>query len=88
MIGNIAHDTTKIVGDALRTEVKQQALDAYQSAMQCAKNLHYCNKIRLGIEYELAKFYFDVLGDHHKASKAAEKTVAQAIESMDEVDLE
>lgn len=88
MIGNIAHDTTKIVGEELVAEVKQHALDSYQSAMHCAKNLHFCNKIRLGIEYEQAKFYYDVLGDHAKASQLAERTVAQAIESMEEVDEE
>ena len=29
MIGNIAHDTTKIVGEKLSVEVRQEAMDAY-----------------------------------------------------------
>lgn len=61
-------------------------MDAYQQAMLCAKSLHFCNKVRLGIEYEQAKFFHDIIGDCSKAAGIAERAVTQAIDSLHEVD--
>lgn len=61
-------------------------MDAYQQAINCAKSLHYCNKVRLGIEYEQAKFFNDIVGDCPKAASIAERAVTQAIDSLHEVD--
>ena len=54
--------------------------------MQCAKSLHSCNKVRLGIEYEQAKFFYDIVRDCPKAASIAERAVSQAIDSLHEVD--
>jgi hypothetical protein len=53
--------------DKLEEEVKNGALENYQSAGDASKSLNACNPIRLGLALNFSVFYYEVMNNHSQA---------------------
>lgn len=72
--------------DDKKTEASEKAKEAYQEAMQVAKNdLLVTHPIRLGLALNFSVFYYEVLNNPEEACKMARQAFEDAIAELDNV---
>lgn len=62
----------------LKEKSSKDALSAYESASNDAKNLSAINPISLGLALNFSVFYYEVMGDHEKACNIAKDVLEVA----------
>ena len=87
MIGDYYRYVAESANEKLQ-EVKQGALEGYQTADKLSKGLNACNPIRLGLALNFSVFQYEVMNDHKKACELGELALTEALEKIDDVDEE
>ena len=72
--------------DELKTQVSDDALNAYNEASSIAKNLGVLNPIALGLSLNFSVFYYEVKNDHDTACKIAQEAIDKADKELPNID--
>ena len=70
----------------LKTQVAEDALNAYNEASTIAKNLGVLNPIALGLALNFSVFYYEVKNDHDTACKIATEAIEKADKELPNID--
>ena len=83
-------DNNRFMGEIAEGDLKKQvcnnALKAYEEAIEKAKKLGVLNPIRLGLYLNFSVFYYDLLNDHDKAIDIAKKVVLEVEKELPNID--
>ena len=88
MIGDYYRYVAESANASILEEVKNGALEGYNSADGFCNNLNPCNPIRLGLALNYSVFYYEVMNQHGKACELGETALTEALEKIDDVDEE
>ena len=72
--------------DELKTQVSDDALNAYNEASSIAKSLGVLNPIALGLALNFSVFYYEVKNDHDTACKIAQEAIDKADKELPNID--
>jgi 14-3-3 protein epsilon len=72
----------------LKQKVSENALSAYKTASESAKNLAGIHPISLGLYLNFSVFYYEVMNDHETACKIAQETLDRANKEIPNIDEE
>jgi hypothetical protein len=88
MVGDYYRYVAESAAEDKIAEVKNGALQGYESANNLSDDLNACNPIRLGLALNYSVFQYEVMNDHKKACELGEKALTEALEKIDDVDEE
>lgn len=83
MVGDYYRYISENAADAKLEQVKQSALEAYNTANDI--DLPACNPIKLGLALNFSVFHYEVMKNHSKACELADKALQEALEKIDEL---
>ena len=86
MKGDYNRYIAEYASDDLKTQVAEDALNAYNEASTIAKNLGVLNPIALGLALNFSVFYYEVKNDHDTACKIATEAIEKADKELPNID--
>ena len=86
MKGDYNRYIAEYASDELKTQVAEDALNAYNEASTIAKNLGVLNPIALGLALNFSVFYYEVKNDHDTACKIATEAIEKADKELPNID--
>ena len=86
MKGDYNRYIAEYASDDLKTQVAEDALNAYNEASTIAKNLGVLNPIALGLALNFSVFYYEVKNDHDTACKIATEAIEKADKELQNID--